>query len=73
MAMTGRQTRPKKPLALGDQLLRGFDGLTLDPSPRLRRARSRLRTSGTFERAWRDVGKAIAEAVRSVGETISQP
>lgn len=53
------------------RLLEGFDSLTLDPSPRLRRVReemSRTPEAG-IESAWKAVGEAMTEAMRSIGKT----
>jgi hypothetical protein len=56
--------------------MRGFDYLTLDPSPRLRKMREeqRKRTADPTEvvrQAWLSVGAAIAEAFRVTRETTS--
>lgn len=48
------------------QLARGFDSLTLDPSPRLRKKREQVQRSMTVQQAWKTVGSAIAEAIRLV-------
>lgn len=72
MAMTDRQTNRAKLATAGDQLAKGFDSLSLDPSPSLRQARNRPRSHRTMERAWRDVGRALAEAIQSVGKTVNR-
>lgn len=53
-------------------LLTGFDSLTLDPSPRLRRARQNLtgQHQDPVAAAWRDVGRALADAMISAGRTL---
>lgn len=53
-------------------LMNGFDSLTLDPSPRLSHAReemSRPREAAIAE-VWKSVGKALGEAILSVGSTL---
>jgi hypothetical protein len=69
MATTQHQRKPEaeKRESLVRALDKGFDSLTLDPSPHLRQVRRSLaaRNSTTFEQAWRDVGRAIADAMRS--------
>jgi hypothetical protein len=72
MAMTHQQTNRTKLATAGDQLAKGFDSLTLDPSPRLRQARKRRRSYRTMEQAWQEVGKALAEAIRLVGKTVNR-
>lgn len=67
MALPDMRKTPRRP----SRLLEGFDSLTLDPSPRLRRLRmemSRPPEAG-LESAWKTVGEAMAEAVRSLGRT----
>jgi hypothetical protein len=76
MATTQHRPRPKKPPAAGERILKGFDYLTLDPSPRLRRTREEQekRTTDPTEvvrQAWLKVGAAIAQAFRITRETSS--
>lgn len=49
----------------------GFDKLTLNPAPRLRRVRHQVSrpSQARVEEAWRSVGKALADAVISVRQT----
>ena len=53
------------------RLLEGFDSLTLDPSPRLRRVREEMSRppEAAIENAWKSVGEAMTEAIRSIGRT----
>jgi hypothetical protein len=58
--------------------MKGFDYLTLDPSPRLRKMREEQakRTTDPTEvvrQAWLSVGAAIAESFRTIRETTSPP
>ena len=54
-------------------LTAGFDSLTLDPSPRLRRTRDRMgrESQATIGSAWRYTGKALATAMISVSRTFT--
>ena len=49
---------------------RGFDSLTLNPAPRLRATRQRLENQDPIREAWKDVGRAMTDAIRSVGSLI---
>jgi hypothetical protein len=54
MATTEHQTTsPHKRSSALARLDRGFDSLTLDPSPHLRQSRKLLQVSNTPESAWR--------------------
>lgn len=61
---TPSRANPRRPDLLG-----GFSSLTLDPSPRLRRARHRLAPDrGTIlADAWKVTGRALTAAMISVG------
>lgn len=76
MATTQDRPRPKKQQLAGNRILGGFDYLTLDPSPRLRKMREehekRTTDPATVIRdAWMQVGTAIAEAFRTIRDTAS--
>jgi hypothetical protein len=76
METTQRWPHPEKPPSAEKRLLKGFDYLTLDPSPRLRKVRQeqRKRTADPTEvirQAWLNVGAAITEAFRMTRETTS--
>jgi hypothetical protein len=71
MATTQRRPRQEKPPTAGQQIVKGFDYLTLDPSPRLRRMREELGKSTpdpaeVVRKAWLTVGAAITEALRII-------
>ena len=70
MATTQRPQRAEKPAEDRTPLARGFDYLTLDPSPRLRKMREERRQRDPFAEAWKSVGEAIAEAIRIVATKI---
>jgi hypothetical protein len=72
MATTQRPTRSPKPPTPADRLMKGFDSLTLDPSPRLRTARKQLLQHDPLREAWTVVRRSIAEAVRAV-QTTTKP
>lgn len=68
--MAGTQEK-EKAAGIWRSLLEGYDSLTLDPSPSLRRTRealSRTPESG-MESAWKTVGRALVQAMRSVSST----
>jgi hypothetical protein len=74
MATTQRPPRPEKPPTAAERIMKGFDYLTLDPSPRLRKMRDeqKKRTVDPTEvvrQAWLSVGAAMAEAFRIIRET----
>jgi hypothetical protein len=76
MATTERPRHLAKPASAAQRAMRGFDYLTLDPSPRLRKLREEQskRTADPTEvvrQAWLSVGAAIAEAFRVTRETDS--
>lgn len=76
MATTRRRPHLEEPQSAGERAMKGFDYLTLDPSPRLRKMREeqRKRTADPTEvvrQAWLSVGAAIAEAFRITRETTS--
>lgn len=61
MATTTRTPKPSRQ----PDLLTGFDSLTLDPSPRLRRKRRELsrQNQATFQDAWITVGEVLYEVM----------
>lgn len=65
MAMTTKKT-PRT--TLGSRLNKGFDSLTLDPSPRLHQARLEMSRAHplTMADVWTTVARALAEAVKVV-------
>jgi hypothetical protein len=78
MATTQRRQRPEERPAGGERIAKGFDYLTLDPSPRLRKmrkdqARGMTDPAEVVRRAWQSVGTAIAEAIRTTRETSNPP
>jgi hypothetical protein len=68
MAAAPETKKTRKPRS---RLMTGFDGLTLDPSPRLRRVREEMSRppEAGIESAWKSVGEAMAESIRSIGRT----
>jgi hypothetical protein len=71
MATAQQDKRPATPPRPVGRLARGFASLTLDPSPHLRRSRRQAQKSSTLEQAWKDVGRAISEAIGLVANTIT--
>ena len=75
MATTQHQRNPdqERRTSLVGAMDKGFDRLSLDPSPHLRQVRRTLeaRNSTTFEQAWRDVGEAIAQAIRLIRNSLT--
>jgi hypothetical protein len=69
MATTQRRRNPERPPPAGEHLARGFDYLTLNPAPRLRKIREQQMRHDPFREAWRIVGEAIVEAIRTVAKT----
>jgi hypothetical protein len=67
-----RTTRDRETSRPRSRLVTGFDSLTLDPSPRLRRARDELARSSEagIAEVWKSVGRALAEAMTSVSRTL---
>lgn len=55
-----RHRQPSKVRAL----IKGFDSLTLDPSPRLRALRSEIQDRDVVAEAWMQTGRVIASAMR---------
>jgi hypothetical protein len=70
MATTQRPTKADQPTRDRTPLQKGFDYLTLDPSPRLRKMREDRRQRDPFAEAWKSVGEAIAEAIRIVAKKV---
>jgi hypothetical protein len=71
METTQGRPRPERPSTAGQQIVKGFDYLTLNPSPRLRRVREELGESASdpaevVRRAWLSVGAAIMEALQTI-------
>jgi hypothetical protein len=66
MTTTQRRPAPEMKPTAGKRITRGFDYLTLDPSPRLRRMRVEQ------QRAAKDPAQVIREAWLSVGAAIRQ-
>jgi len=69
MATTQRPAHKEKPTAARKRLANGFDYLTLDPSPRLRKLREEQESktpspTEVVRQAWQSVGAAISEALR---------
>lgn len=52
---------------LARRLVRGFDGLTLDPSPRLRATRIRLKRQDLVRLVWRESYQAVTQTIRLLG------
>jgi hypothetical protein len=77
MATTQRRPRPEKPPAVRERMTRGFDYLTLDPSPRLRKLRDeqgeKPEPAEVIRQAWQSVGAAIAKAFRITREAARPP
>jgi hypothetical protein len=65
--MAGTQQR-EKPAGTWRTLLGGYDSLTLDPSPRLRRVREEMSRppEEAMQSAWKMVGRALLEAMRTI-------
>ena len=70
MATTQRPTKADQPTKDRTPLQKGFDYLTLDPSPRLRKMREERRQSDPLTDGWKSVGEAIAEAIRIVARKV---
>jgi hypothetical protein len=69
MTTTRRRPVPEMKSTAGGRIMRGFDYLTLDPSPRLRRMRvEQQRTAKdpiqVIREAWLSVGAAIRQALQ---------
>lgn len=62
--------RPTRTPKAASNLAKGFDSLTLDPSPRLRRARQTAAKHNPMAQAWIIVGRAMFKSVKSVREVI---
>ncbi len=78
MAMLQNRTHPDKMPTARGQLRKGFEYLTLDPSPRLRRLREEQRTrlsnpNEVVMRAWLRVGVALKEALRTTRKDTNSP
>lgn len=56
-----KTSRSNRPLS---RLMKGFDSLTLDPSPSLKELRKEIESSNTVAEAWIATGKALADAMR---------
>jgi hypothetical protein len=54
------------------RLTTGYDSLTLDPSPRLRRLRREVfpPSETGIENAWKSVGSAMSQAMRTVARAL---
>jgi hypothetical protein len=67
------KTRPQGAMRRKPNLTAGFDSLTLDPSPRLRRTRERVarESQATIGSAWKYTGQALAAAMISVSRTFA--
>ncbi len=65
------KTRPQGTARRKPRLTAGFDSLTLDPSPGLRRTRGRMarESQTTIGSAWKYTGKALVAAMISVSRT----
>lgn len=77
MATTQHRQRPAKPPAAGQRIAKGFDYLTLDPSPRLRKMRleqekTMADPAQVVRQAWQRVGEAMATALRITRDTVSK-
>jgi len=66
------ETKTPKTARRKPRLVTGFDSLTLDPSPRLRRVREEMTQEEptSLEEAWRSVGRAFVTAISDIGHTI---
>jgi hypothetical protein len=75
MAAIDRPGDPKRPRTRA-RIARGFDYLTLDPSPRLRKFREEQEAKSAnpaqlLKEAWESVGAALHEAIRMTRERIN--
>jgi hypothetical protein len=78
MATTQRQLNPKSKPTVEGRMTKGFDYLTLDPSPRLRKMREAQEKAArdpaeVIREAWLTVGTAIREALQVARSKISSP
>jgi hypothetical protein len=67
------KTRPQRMKRRKSGLADGFDSLTLDPSPRLRRTRQQMarQSHSTMGNAWKNTGQALVAAMISVSRTFT--
>lgn len=72
--MAGTQQKEKSAGAW-QTLLDGYDSLTLDPSPALRRVREEMSRppEEAIQSAWKEVGSALLEAMRAVSLGLRRP
>jgi hypothetical protein len=76
--MATTQHRPKAGPEARKRLLRGFDYLTLDPSPRLRKMREDQQRAAKepaqlIAEAWLNVGQAIQGTLQAIEAGMSSP
>ena len=66
------ETKTPKAARRKSRLVTGFDSLTLDPSPRLKRVREEMTQEepASLEEAWRSVARAFVTAISDIGHTI---
>jgi hypothetical protein len=78
MVTTQRRLGPEMKSTAGERIMRGFDYLTLDPSPRLRKMREEQQKAAkdpvqVIREAWLSVGAAIREALHLTSGGTSSP